>query len=220
MVAVTMAYGVLALGSLLLAAQPGQVATLWFANATGTVALLALPLRQRGPMLAALGLANLLANALVHMPSQGLGAPVWLAAAAFVPGNCGEMALAALLLTRAGIAPQDLKRPDRLAYLLTVGALIPTLLSALTGAALVATDEPNAYARVWITWFAGSLIGTVAILPLALSIWLQGWPSLRTELARPQHQGLLLLAMALRSLGQIVQALRGAGQDDSQASAP
>ena len=30
----------------------------------------------------------------------------------------------------------------------------------------------------------------------------------------------LLLAMVLRSLGQIVQALRGAGQDDSQASAP
>jgi len=30
----------------------------------------------------------------------------------------------------------------------------------------------------------------------------------------------LLLAMVLRSLGQIVQALRGAGQDDSQAPAP
>jgi hypothetical protein len=30
----------------------------------------------------------------------------------------------------------------------------------------------------------------------------------------------LLLAMVLRSLGQILQALRGAGQDDSQASAP
>ena len=198
--ALALLYGLLALGSLLLAAQPGQVATLWFANAAGTVALMALPARQRPWMLAALGLANLLANVALHMPTQGLGAPVWLAAAAFVPGNCAEMALAAWLLARAGIAAADLKQPGRLAHLLTVGALVPTLLSALAGAALVANDEPNAFARVWITWFTGSLVGTVTVLPLALSIWLQGWPNLRAELAQPWHQGLLLLTMALTLL--------------------
>ena len=193
-------YGLLALGSLVLAAQPGQVATLWFANAAGTVALLAMPVRQRPWMLAALALANLLANVALHVPAQGLGTLVWRAAAAFVPGNCAEMALAAWLLARAGIATKDLKRPGRLAYLLAVGALVPTLLSALAGAALVATDEPNAFARVWVTWFAGSLIGSVAVLPLALSVWLQGWPNLRTELASARHQGLLLLTMALTLL--------------------
>jgi diguanylate cyclase (GGDEF)-like protein/PAS domain S-box-containing protein len=193
-------YGLLALGSLLLAARPGQVATLWFANAAGTLALLALPARQRMTMLLALALANLLANVAINMPTQGLGAPVWLAAAAFVPGNCAEMALAAWLLARAGIRAADLKHPARLAHLLTVGALVPTLLSALAGAALLANDEPNAFARVWITWFAGSLIGSVAVLPLALSVWLQGWPNLRTELAQLRHQGLLLLTMALTLL--------------------
>ena len=193
-------YGLLALGSLMLAVQPGQVASLWFANAAGTVALLAMAARQRPVMLAALGLANLLANVAIHAPSQGLGTSIWLAAAAFVPGNCAEMALACLLLARAGITAQDLKQPGRLAQLLALGALVPTLLSALAGAALVANDEPNAFARVWITWFAGSLIGSVAVMPLALSIWLQGWPHLRTELAQPRHLGLLLLAMALTLL--------------------
>ena len=200
MSALALLYGLLALGSLLLAAQPGQVATLWFANAAGTVALLALPGRQHVTMLLALGLANLLANVALNMPTQGLGAPVWRAAAAFVPGNCAEMALAAWLLARAGIAAKDLQQPARLAYLLAIGALVPTLLSALAGAALVANDEPNAFARVWITWFAGSLIGAVAMLPLALSIWLRGWRNLRTELALPRAQGLLLLTMALTLL--------------------
>ena len=78
--ALALLYGLLALGSLLLAAQPGQVATLWFANAAGTVALLALPGRQHVTMLLALGLANLLANVALNMPTQGLGASVWLAA--------------------------------------------------------------------------------------------------------------------------------------------
>lgn len=198
--ALALLYGVLALGSLLLAAQPGQVATLWFANPVGTVALLALPARRRITMLLALGLANLLANVALHLPTQGLGAEVWLAAAAFVPGNCAEMALAAWLLARAGVVAADLKLPSRLAHLLTVGALMPTSLSALAGAALVANEEPYAFARVWITWFAGSLIGTVAILPLALSVWLQGWQNLRAELAQLRHQGLLLLTMALTLL--------------------
>ena len=39
-------YGLLSVLSLLLAARPGQMATLWFANAMGVVALLALPRRS------------------------------------------------------------------------------------------------------------------------------------------------------------------------------
>jgi len=200
MVTVALAYGLLALGSLLLAEQPGQVATLWFANAAGSVALLAMPARQKPWMLLGLGLANLLANVMFQAPSQGAGVAVWQAAAAFVPGNCVEMALAALLLGRAGITAIDLQRPGRLAYLLTIGAVVPTFLSALAGAALVAQGQPNDFARVWITWFAGSLIGTMAVLPLALAVWLQGWPHLRNALAQPRTQGLLLLVMALTLL--------------------
>jgi diguanylate cyclase (GGDEF)-like protein/PAS domain S-box-containing protein len=193
-------YGLFALGSLLLAARPGQVATLWFANPVGTVALLALSRRQWPLMLLALGLANLLANVAVHVPAQGLTASVWQAAAAFVPGNCGEMLLAAALLARSGVKVADLQHPSRLAVLLGLGALLPTLLSALAGAAMVANDEPGAFARVWATWFAGSLIGSVAVLPLALSVWLRGVSHLQEALTSLRHQGLLLLAAALTLL--------------------
>jgi diguanylate cyclase (GGDEF)-like protein/PAS domain S-box-containing protein len=200
MAAVALAYGLLALGSLLLTEQAGRIATLWFANAAGSVALLAMPARQTPWMLLGLGLANLLANVVFQAPSQGAGVAVWQAAAAFVPGNCAEMALAALLLGRAGITARDLQRPGRLAYLLTIGAIVPTFLSAFPGAALVTQGQPDEFARVWITWFAGSLIGTMATLPLALSLWLQGWPHLRRALAHPRTQGLLLLVMALTLL--------------------
>jgi len=199
-VTAALAYGLLALGSLLLAQQPGQIATLWFANALGSVALMAMPARQKPWMLLGLGLANLLANVVVQAPSQGAGVAVWQAAAAFVPGNCAEMALAALLLGRAGITTKDLQRPGRLAYLLTIGAVVPTFMSALAGAALVAQGQPNDFARVWTTWFAGSLIGAIAVLPLALAVWLQGWPHLRKALAQPRTLGLLLLIMALTLL--------------------
>lgn len=193
-------YGLLALASLLLAARPGQVATLWFANPVGTVALLALARRQWPLLLIGLGLANLLANVAVQWPSLGLGTAVWQSAAAFVPGNGAEMLLAALLLARVGVRAQDLMHPARLALLLGVGALLPTLLSALAGAALVAPPEPGAFARVWATWFAGSLIGSVAVLPLALAIWLRGFPHLLQALTDVRHQGLLLLALALTLL--------------------
>ena len=102
-------YGLASVASLLLAARPGQMATLWFANPLGTVALLALPRRQWPLMIVGLGLANLLANVGVQLPTQDLGAQVWQSAAAFVPGNCAEMLLAAWLLTRVGVRAQDLQ---------------------------------------------------------------------------------------------------------------
>jgi len=190
-------YGLLAVLSLLLAARPGQIATLWFANPVGAVALLALQRRQWPVMLVALGLANLLANVVVKLPTQELNAQAWQSAAAFVPGNCAEMLLAALLLARVGVRVQDLQHPARLVVLFGAGALLPTLLSALAGAAMVATSDPGEFARVWATWLAGSLIGNVAVLPLALSVWLQGRQQVQEVVARLPHQGLLLLAMAI-----------------------
>ncbi|MFN7663868.1 MAG: diguanylate cyclase domain-containing protein [Inhella sp.] len=187
-------YGLLSVISILLAARPGQIATLWFANSMGVVALLALPRRRWALMLAALGLANLLANAGVKLPSHGLDAAVWQAAAAFVPGNCAEMLLGAMLLSGAGVRVQDLQNPSRLLTLFVLGAVIPALFGAVFGAAVVAA--PGEFGRVWATWLAGSLIGGVAMLPLSLSVWLQGLRPLQRTLAAPQNQALLLLTIA------------------------
>ena len=190
-------YGLLALLSLVLAARPGQIATLWFANPVGAVALLALHRRQWPVMLAALGLANLLANVVVKLPTQTLDAAAWQSAAAFVPGNCAEMLLGAALLAGAGVRAQDLQHPGRLTLLYGLGALLPALLSAVAGAARVAGPEPGEFGRVWATWLAGSLIGNVAVLPLALSVWLQGRQHMLRALSDLRYQGLLLLAMAI-----------------------
>ena len=190
-------YGLASVASLLLAARPGQMATLWFANPLGTVALLALPRRQWPLMLGGLGLANLLANVVVKLPTQDLDAQAWQSAAAFVPGNCAEMLLAAWLLARVGVRAQDLQNPARLAVLFGAGVLVPTLLSALAGAAFLAHRAPGEFARVWATWLAGGLIGSAAVLPLALTVWLRGPRHLLQTLASPLHLGLLVLAMAL-----------------------
>ncbi|MFN9726573.1 diguanylate cyclase domain-containing protein [Acidovorax sp.] len=187
------AYGLLAVLSLLLAARPGQIATLWFANPVGVVALLALQRRQWPAMLVALGLANLLANVAVKLPAQSLDAATWLSAAAFVPGNCAEMLLGALALAAAGIKAADLQNPFRLTLLYALGALLPSMLSAVAGAALVASPED--FGRVWATWLAGSLIGNVAVLPLALLVWLQGPQRLLAVLADLKNQALLWLAV-------------------------
>lgn len=190
-------YGLASVASLLLAARPGQMATLWFANPLGTVALLALPRRQWPLMLIGLGLANLLANVGGKLPTQDLDVQLWQAAAAFVPGNCAEMLLAAWLLGRVGVRAQDLQHPARLAVLFGAGALVPTLLSALAGAAFVAHPAPGEFARVWATWLAGGLIGSAAVLSLALTLWLRGPRHLVQTLAKPLHVALLALAMAL-----------------------
>lgn len=193
-------YVALALLSQALTGQPVQVVTLWLANPVGTVALLAQPWRRWPPMLLALLTANLLANLVAGTPLQGWNAAAWRAAAAFVPGNGLEMVLAAALLRRYGVDEDMLQQPGRLGRALLLGALLPSFCSAFAGAAVLVAAQPQTFAELWLLWFAGSLIGTVAVLPLALSLWLQGWTPLRVSLAQPRTLGLLLLSLLLTLL--------------------
>lgn len=188
-------YGLACLLSIWLSAQPGRVTVPWFANAIGTVALLALPLQRWLPMLLALGLANLLAA--LGMP-QGETQQTCLQAAAFVPGNAAEMLLAAALLRRLGVNADTLRQPGRFGRALVLGALIPTFCTALAEAALIAPARP--FAEAWAQWFASSLIGSVAALPLALAIWLHGTASLRRTLNRPRTLSYLALSAAITLL--------------------
>lgn len=188
-------YALMSLLSLFLAGRPGQIATLWFANPVGMVALLALQRGQWPVMLAGLGLANLLTNVVFLLPSQGVDFAAWRSAAAFVPGNCAEMLLGALALSAVGIKPADIQSPFRLPALYLLGALLPALLGAVAGATLIA--QAGEFGRAWITWLAGTLIGNVAVLPLALVVWLQGWQHLKHSLAKPEHLALLLFSVGV-----------------------
>lgn len=192
-------YCLAALGSLWLAAHPGRIVTLWLANPIGTVALLALPLRRWPSMLLALALANLLANLTMTVGAYGWDLHAWLQAATFVPGNCAEMLLAASLLRGLVMTSDVLRQPGLFGRTLALGALVPSFCSAFAGAALVAPGQGSTFTEAWVDWFAGSLIGSMAVLPLALALWQQGCAPLR-EVARARSLGLLLLSAAITLL--------------------
>jgi len=192
-------YGLAALLSIRLSPHAGQIAAPWFANPIGTVALLALPARRWLPMLLALSLVNLLVNLGTASGAWHWTLQAGLAAAAFVPGNAAEMLLAALLLRHPGMDADTLRQPGHFGRVLVLGALLPTFCSAFAGAALVAAPA-RPFAEAWTHWFAGSLIGTVAVLPLALAVWLHGTAALRRSLRQPRTLAYLALSAAITLL--------------------
>lgn len=192
-------YALAAWFSLWLSSQPGRIAALWFANPIGTLALLGLALRHWTPALLALALVNLLAHLAAISGTQGWGMEAWLHAAAFVPGSVAEILMAAWLLRRLRVSEDALRQPGRFGRVLLAGALIPSFLGAFVGAPLVSADQ-RLYGDVWGEWFAGSLVGTAALLPLALALWLQGLDSLRQTVGRTRTLGLLLLGAGVSLL--------------------
>lgn len=189
-------YGLIEALSLLLPLRPGQTAPLWLNHSMGVVILLALGRRSWGAMLAALAVASVLANVAVPLPAQSvLDAATWQSAASLVPGSCSGMLLGALLLDRANVRVQDLQQPHRLALMYCLGSLLPSLLGATIHATLLA--DPFQYGRALLMYLTSSLIGDVAMLPLAVLVWLRGPRELLRVLANPTSQGLLLLSVAI-----------------------
>lgn len=194
----------LALASLWLAGQRTDVANLWFANPVGTVALLALPLRFWLPMLGALGLTNVLVNMVAHaLPSgaaQLLEPSAWGMAAAYAPGNCAEMLLAAVLLKRQNLGLLLHGHTGALSGALLLGTGVPALVSALAGASVLTASDSSLFPAVWGAWFVGSVVGSVAVLPLALAVWLRGVAPLQAALRQPRTIGLLVLSLGVTLL--------------------
>lgn len=197
-------YFAVALGSMWLAGQRTDVANMWFANPVGTVALLALPVRRWLVLSGALALTIVLANLVTQFVQVGVppgqqAQAVWMAAA-YVPGNCAEMLLAALLLRRQNLDVSVLRHPGQLARALLMGAFVPGVLSAFAGAWALSASDSQAFLPVWSIWFVGSVVGSVAVLPLALAIWLKGVAPLRKALLQPRTVGLVVLGLAVTLL--------------------
>jgi diguanylate cyclase (GGDEF)-like protein/PAS domain S-box-containing protein len=85
---------------------------------------------------------------------------------------------------------------------LLLGALVPSLISACAGAlALVLSGpEANAFLPTWVTWFSGSLIGSVSVLPLALALWLLGGMRADAALRQTRTLGFVMLCIAVTLL--------------------
>ena len=154
-------YAALALVSIWLSRHPGAVATLWFANAAGVALLLQRPYKEWPSLLAMCALGNLTANAFYHSDL--------LVSLSFLPGNLTEVGLAAWLLGWTRLDTEWPRSPRRLIAGLILGCCIAPLIGATIGAAVVQAHGFGGFVSAWMNWFAGDVIGLLAILPAALA---------------------------------------------------
>ncbi|MFC4157913.1 ATP-binding protein [Chitinimonas lacunae] len=149
----------LALAALFLSHQPGNLATLWLANAwLGACLVYTAP--KRWPVLLGAGLT---ANLLAHLFNQS---PL-LQALPCLPAALLESTASALLIRRHRDWQQFDHQPLALIKLLLLGGIVPAALAATLGT-LVLNFQGTPIAQVWPAWFAGSALGQVAFLPVAL----------------------------------------------------
>ncbi|MCU9951059.1 PAS domain S-box protein [Pseudomonas sp. PDM13] len=194
---VFLGYLLLALGAVWLARQPGTIATLWYANAFGITFLWAQPLRRWPALLGVMLVANMLAG-------QLMGDTLAMSAS-FLPANMLEMALAAFLLRRTGVALNMSRSPSAFLRFILLGAMVPPLVSSTLGALIVQSIGYAGFGRVWLSWYEGAVLGTLSILPLTVQLQQHGLHSLRSP--RRPHElffyvplVLLVTLVALRLL--------------------
>ncbi|MBY0468154.1 MAG: EAL domain-containing protein [Burkholderiaceae bacterium] len=171
--------------AIFLSRRTGNIAMLWYANAAVVVLLQGKPGRQWPVLLGAAAVGNFAAN--------GVYGDTWLLTLSFAVGNVFEILIGAMLLRRYCVPADCVSRPGRLFLTLLLGGVVPAFLGATLGASLLSARGIGPIDRLWLSWFEGSSIGSVALLPLGLLLTARGWRPLWGELRRPS----LLLALLL-----------------------
>ena len=182
-------YALLAAMSIALSRLPGSVATLWFANMAGALLVARRPAREAWVLLPALVLGNQATNLLMVED--------WRAALAFALPNLVEVALTVHALRRVKGDIDLLSSPARLLLVLLTAGLIPAMVGATLGAAMLAGSTPATFGFVWPRWLEGSLIGAISMLPLALFVLMHGVRVLWRQLCTLENGSLLLLSAAV-----------------------
>jgi signal transduction histidine kinase len=142
--------------------QPGTIAVIWVANGAATALIVSAPGSRLAPMLAACVVGNLVANLVWGRPPA--------MALAFLLPNALEIGLGVLLLRRAGDTHRWAESLPRFGKTLLLGALVPPLLGATTGAATLDLLGFVPFERAWLDWYVGAATGSVAMLPLLLEL--------------------------------------------------
>lgn len=172
--------------------QPGAIAAVWWSNAVAVLYLLATPGKAWPLYLGVATLGVLSANTL---GGDSLGK-----ALVFVPGNLVQIILAASILRAWGRTRDAMLSATQFVLLLLLGAALPAAGSATVGAAALALAFAAPYESVWISWFAGELLGSVTILPLGLVLLHHGPRWLGSRVSSPYLVSALLAALALTLL--------------------
>lgn len=186
-VGLAVCYLAAALLSLAAGRQPGNVATIWFANAVAVAVLAQHAPRQWTRLVLAVAGALLAANL-----AWGDRLEI---ALSFLPANLVEIALSAWAIRRAGLAVDAEHSLMPFGRLLLLAAVLPQALGASLGALTLAGHGMAPMEEVWLPWFEGSVIGAVSVLPLALPLAAHGWRALAPELLHARVLALLPVAV-------------------------
>ena len=185
----TVLFFAFAVAAMFLSRRTGSIAMLWYANAAIVVLLQGKPERQWPVLLGATALGNIAASWVFGDP--------WLLTLSFTAGNVFEILIGAMLLRRYCVPADCVSRPGRLSMALLLGGVVPAFLAATLGASLLSTRGVGPIDKLWLSWFEGSSIGSVALLPLGLLLTARGWQPLWLELRRPSVLLALLLMVGI-----------------------
>ncbi len=183
------AYFGFALVSLMLSAQPGSVATLWYANAVAVCMLVARRQRDWPVLLLTVAAANTAANLMFRSSA-------WLTLA-FIPGNLTEILVGAHLLRRYCVPADCVSSVGMLLKAVALGGIVPALVGALLGASTLAALGLAPFEKAWFLWFVGSGIGSVSVLPLGLFLLARGGRALVADVSRPHALSTVLVALTV-----------------------
>jgi len=178
-------YFALAVVSIALSRHGSTVAMLWYANAAGMAVLFSRPLRKWPGLLGAMALGSLAAGRVFGDSAQFL--------LICISANTFEVLLGGLLLSRYCAPANCVSRAGALLKALLLGGVVPAFFGALLGAGLLSHYQLGPFERVWLSWFEGDSIGSVAVLPLGLLLAARGWQPVGAVLRRPA----VLMAWAL-----------------------
>jgi signal transduction histidine kinase len=177
-------YAGLAFGAIVVARQPGTIAVVWLANGAAIALMASAPARRAPGLLLAAVAGNLVAN-------LAYGDPLVLSLAFLAP-NAIEVALGVLLLRRSGRTERFIADHGSFLRVLAAGALLPPLLGATAGAAVLDLLGFGRFLQVWSDWYIGAALGSAATLPLVLALRAGTAAAVRQRFADP----LTLLALA------------------------
>lgn len=155
-------YAALAFLAILVARQPGTIATVWLANGATTALIVSAP-AARAPSLLLAGIAGNLAANLAY------GDPLGLSAAFLLP-NAAEVALAVWLVRKSSHPEAFANDAPSFMNVALRGAALPPLLGATAGAAVLQVLGFAPFERVWLDWYVGAALGSITMLPLMLML--------------------------------------------------
>ena len=182
-------YFALAMVAIFLSRRSGSVAMLWYANAAVALVLQAKTGKHWPILLGATAVGNLAAN-------LTFGDTVQLTLR-FICANTAEILAGAVMLRRYCVAADCISSPGRLARALLVGGVVPAFVGALVAVMLLSDSGLGSAGKLWLSWFEGSSIGGVAVLPLGLLLTARGWRPLWIDMRRPSVLLALLLVVCV-----------------------